>query len=134
MSVRVLIADDHPFVRNGLRSLLREIPDCEVIDEAQDGIDAVEKAIHDKPDVVVLDISMPRMNGLEACRIIRERIPACEVLIVSQHDSKEVQRCARKAGARGYVIKSQLRRDLLPAFLAVSQHQRFGRCDDASWA
>ncbi len=62
MSVRVLIADDHPFVRNGLRSLLREIPDCEVIDEAQDGIDAVEKAIHDKPDVVVLDISMPRMN------------------------------------------------------------------------
>src|SRR5258707_10881409 len=107
MSVRVLIADDHPFVRNGLRSLLREIPDCEVIDEAQDGIDAVEKAIHDKPDVVVLDISMPRMNGLKACRIIRERIPACEVFLESQNDSKEVQRCARKPAARGYAIKSQ---------------------------
>jgi two-component system response regulator NreC len=126
MSLRVLIVDDHAFVRRGLRSLLGEVPDCEVIDEAIDGIDAIEKAIQEKPDVVVLDISMPRMDGLEACRIIRKNMPACEVLIVSQHDSKEVQDCARKAGAGGYVTKSELRRDLLPAFIAVSQHSRFG--------
>jgi two-component system response regulator NreC len=131
MSLRVLIVDDHAFVRSGLRSLLGELPNCEVVDEATDGVDAVEKAFQDRPDVVVLDISMPRMNGLEACRIIRKGMPACEVLIVSQHDSKEVQDCALKAGARGYVTKSQLRRDLLPAFIAVSQHHCFASSNPA---
>jgi DNA-binding NarL/FixJ family response regulator len=127
MGLRILIADDHPFVRKGLRSLLGEVPNYEVVDEAQDGLDAVEKAGVEKPDLVLLDISMPRMNGLEACKIIKDRLPGCEVLIVSQFDSDEVKNCAQNAGARGYVVKSQLRRDLLPAVDAVSHHQPFGR-------
>jgi DNA-binding NarL/FixJ family response regulator len=125
MSMRVLIVDDHEFIRSGLRSLLGESPNCEIVDEADNGVDAVEKAQAEKPDVVVLDISMPKMNGLDACRIIRETIPSCEVLIVSQHHCAEVQKVAHKAGARGYVVKSELRRDLLPAIEAVSQHETF---------
>src|ERR1700733_10926780 len=123
MSVRVLIVDDHPLVRHGLRSLLKELPACQVIDEASDGVDAVSKAQQEKPDVVLLDISMPKMNGLEACRIIRETVPSCEVLIVSQHDSAEMHYCAQSAGARGYVVKSQLGRDLLKAASTLSANR-----------
>lgn len=125
MAIRILVADDHPIVRHGLRTILGGRPDWVVIDEAVDGVEAVAKARQFVPDVVLLDISMPRMNGLEACRLIRTMLPGCEVLIISQHDSPEVLHRALDAGARGYVVKSQAGRDLLSAVTAVSQHQSF---------
>jgi DNA-binding NarL/FixJ family response regulator len=125
MTVRILVADDHPVVRHGLRTLLGARPDWEIVDEAEDGLDAVEKADRLKPDVVVLDVSMPRMDGLEACRRIRKNLPKAEVLMVTQHDSPQMMREAASAGARGYVVKSDAARDLLAAVEAVSQHKPF---------
>ena len=125
MTIRILVADDHPAVRHGLRTLLGGQPEWEIIDEAEDGVEAVEKADLLKPDVILLDISMPRMDGLEACRRIRKGVPKAEVLIVTQHDSPQMMREAVSAGARGYVVKSDAARDLLAAVEAVSQHNFF---------
>ena len=125
MPVRILVVDDHPIVRHGLRTLLGGRPEWEIIDEGEDGIEAVEKADRLKPDVVVLDVSMPRMDGLEACRRIRKSVPKSEVLIVTQHDSPQMMREALGAGARGYIVKSDAARDLLAALEAVSQHRPF---------
>ncbi|MGD0212045.1 MAG: response regulator transcription factor [Terriglobales bacterium] len=137
MTVRILVADDHPVVRHGLRTLLGSRPEWEIIDEAEDGVEAVERAERLQPDVVVLDVSMPRMDGLEACRRIRKRVPKSEVLIVTQHDSAQMIREAKNAGAKGYVVKSDAARDLLLAVEAVSQHRFFyihdpvGRASDS---
>jgi DNA-binding NarL/FixJ family response regulator len=125
MSVRILVVDDHPIVRHGLRTLLGGRPEWEIIDEAEDGIEAVEKADRLKPDVVVLDVSMPRMDGLEACRRIRKSVPKSEVLMVTQHDSPQMMHEALSAGARGYIVKADAARDLLAALEAVSQHKLF---------
>jgi DNA-binding NarL/FixJ family response regulator len=125
MPVRILIVDDHPVVRHGLKNLLEGHPGWEVIDEAEDGVEAVEKATELRPDVVVIDITMPRMNGLEACKRIREAVPECEILVVTQHDSPQMIREAMGAGAKGYVVKSNAARDLLAAVEAVSQHTVF---------
>ena len=119
--LRILIADDHEKVRLGLRSLLSLRPDWDICGEAVDGRDAVQKARELKPQVAVLDISMPRLNGLEAARQIRKEVPQTEVLIVSQHESSEVIAAAIDAGARGYVVKSDVPRDFLDAVEAVSQ-------------
>jgi len=126
MKVRILVVDDHPVVRRGLKSLLGSHSGWEVIDEASDGAEAVDKSGQLIPDVVVLDISMPKMSGLEACRLIRKNTPASEVLIVTQHDSPQMMREAGAAGARGYVVKSNIGRDLIRAVQATSEHQPFG--------
>jgi DNA-binding NarL/FixJ family response regulator len=97
----------------------------EVIGEASDGAEAVEKAKDLSPDVMVLDVTMPRMNGLEACRLLRRQAPHLEILFVTQHDSPQMMREALDAGARGYVVKSNAARDLLAAVEAVSQHRVF---------
>jgi DNA-binding NarL/FixJ family response regulator len=125
MTVRILVADDHPVVRHGLRNLLGGRPEWKIVDEAGDGAEAVEKAERLRPDVVILDVTMPRMDGLEACRRIRKSAPEAEILIVTQHNSPQMVQEVLRAGARGYVVKSEAARDLLLAVDAVSQHQPF---------
>ena len=126
MTVRILLVDDHPIVRQGLRTLLEGRPGWQVVGEASDGIEALDKIDVLEPDVVVLDVTMPRMNGLEACRQIQQKgKTSLEVLFVTQHDSPQMMREALDAGARGYVVKSNAGRDLLEAVEAVSQHRVF---------
>ena len=125
MTIRILLADDHPVVRQGLKSLLEGHAGWEVIGEASDGAEAVEKAKNLHPDVIVLDITMPTMNGLEACRALRRQADQPEILFVTQHDSPQMMQEAIAAGARGYVVKSNAARDLLAAVEAVSQHRVF---------
>jgi len=123
--MRLLVVDDHEVVRRGVRSLLSEQPGWDVCGEAVDGHDAVEKARDLNPDVVVMDVSMPVLNGLEATRQIRKLSPQCEVLILSQHDSSEMARQALKAGARGYVVKSSIAKDLVSAVKKVQRREYF---------
>jgi DNA-binding NarL/FixJ family response regulator len=137
MTVRILVVDDHPVVRHGLRVLLSARSEWEIIDEAADGIEAVAKASLLKPDVVLLDVSMPKMDGLEACRRIRTTVPESEIVMVTQHDSPQMMREALGAGARGYVVKSNVARDLPAAVEAASQHRLFtaesrGSADDSA--
>ncbi|MGZ6144346.1 MAG: response regulator, partial [Myxococcales bacterium] len=122
---RVLIADDHEVVRKGLRALLESEPGLEVVGEAGNGREAVERAVAMKPDVVVLDIGMPELNGLEATRRIVKAAPRTEVLILTVYESEEVIREVLRAGARGYVLKSDAGRLLLTALEAVSAHKPF---------
>jgi DNA-binding NarL/FixJ family response regulator len=122
---RILIADDHEVVRKGLRSLLESEPDLEVVGEACNGREAVEKATAARPDVVVLDIGMPELNGLEATRRIVKASPRTEVLILTVYETEEVIREVLRAGARGYVLKSDAGRLLLSAVSAVSAHRPF---------
>jgi DNA-binding NarL/FixJ family response regulator len=125
LKLSILLVDDHPIVRQGLKTLLEGHSGWEVIGEASDGAEAVEKAKDLNPDVMVLDVTMPRMNGLEACRLLRQERPGLEILFVTQHDSPQMMREALEAGARGYVVKSNAARDLLAAVDAVSQHRIF---------
>ena len=130
MAVRILLVDDHPIARQGLRTLLEGRSGWAVVGEASDGIEALDKVDTLQPDVVVLDVTMPRMNGLEACRLIQQKqkmqkTSELEVLFVTQHDSPQMMREALDAGARGYVVKSNAARDLLEAVEAVSQHRVF---------
>jgi DNA-binding NarL/FixJ family response regulator len=133
MTVRILVVDDHPIVRQGLKTLLEGHTGWEVIGEASDGAEALEKARDLSPDVMVLDVTMPRMNGLEACRLLRRQSPDLEVLFVTQHDSPQMMREALEAGARGYVVKSNAARDLLAAVEAVSQHREFTALNERSY-
>lgn len=123
--MRLLLVDDHEVVRRGVRSLLLERSGCEICGEAIDGQDAVEKARELKPDLIVMDVSMPRLNGLEATRRIHSFLPMCEVLILSQHESPEMARQALKAGARGYVVKSSISKDLISALSKVARGEYF---------
>ena len=106
ITVRILIADDHEIVRHGLRVLLERQPGWVVVDEAIHGREAVEKVEQYKPDVVVMDISMPELNGLDATRQILRIAPETEVVILTEHESEQVVKDALEAGARGYVLKS----------------------------
>lgn len=118
--VRILIVDDHDVMRGGLRSLLESRPGWEVCGEAVNSTDAIEKAKTLRPDVVVLDISMPGFSGLEAVPVIRKETPGAEVLILSRYEEREMRLKALEAGARGYVTKSQgLARQLLDAIEGI---------------
>jgi two-component system response regulator NreC len=121
--VRILIADDSELMRSGMLSLLRSQSGWVVCGEAIDGIDAVDKAVALKPDVVLVDISMPRLNGLEVARRIHEQAPDSEILIVTELDSRSLAHLPSQPGVRGYVMKSRITRDLVPAIEAASKHQ-----------
>ncbi len=123
--MRVLIVDDHELVRRGIRAFLGSHSHWEVCGEAVNGVDALAKAQELNPDIVVMDISMPEMNGLEATRRLRTQQAKTEVLILSQHSSAEMARQALQAGARGYVVKGSVGRDLLNALQKVSRHELF---------
>ena len=123
--LRVLVADDHEIVRKGLRSLLEAQPGWQVVDEALDGRDAVAKAKQYKPDVVVLDLSMPTLNGLEATRQILAHDPRIKVLILTMHDSDPIIKDVLDAGARGYLLKSDASRDLVSAVEAIRRNKTF---------
>ena len=116
--VRLLVADDHEIVRRGLRSLLEAQPGWQVTAEASDGREAVEKAKEMKPDVTVLDISMPSLNGLEAARQMIKNDARAKILILTMHESDPLIREVLDAGARGYVLKSDASRDLVEAFIS----------------
>jgi DNA-binding NarL/FixJ family response regulator len=124
-ALRILIADDHAVVRAGLRSLLESHSGWEVCAEAPDGRDAVEKASKLEPDVAVLDISMPLLNGVEACRRIRGCSPSTEILILTMHESDDLVQQVVEAGARGYILKDDADRVLLAAVDAVRQHKPY---------
>jgi DNA-binding NarL/FixJ family response regulator len=123
--LRVLIADDHAVVLRGLRGLLQSQPGIEICAEATNGREAVEKTEELLPDLVLLDIGMPEMNGLEATRAIRLKHPTIEVLILTMHFSEQVARQVLKAGARGYILKTDAESQLLAAIANLRQHKPF---------
>ena len=122
---RILIADDHDVVRLGLRAILEEQPGWEVVGEAADGLAAVERASATRPDVVVLDYALPVLNGVEATRQIRARVPRAEVLIFTMHDTDALVRDALEAGARGFLLKSDAKRFLISAVETLAVHKPF---------
>jgi DNA-binding NarL/FixJ family response regulator len=124
-SFRILLADDHEVVRTGLRALLEEQPGWEVVAEAVDGRDAVEKASKFKPDAVVIDIAMPSLNGLEAVRQIVKAVPQAKVLVLTMYDSDPLIQQVLQAGARGYLLKSDAGRDLVSAIDALRRNKTF---------
>src|SRR5213593_1195002 len=123
--MRVLIADDHGIVRSGLRLLLERQPDVEVIGEAADGAAAREIAVRERPDLAILDVKMPKLTGLQATREIKEQAPEVAVLILSMHDDERYLFEALKAGASGYVLKTQADQDLVDAVRAVERGEPF---------
>jgi len=123
--IRVLDADDHTLVRAGLVKILTEDGVCEVVAEASDGLDAVTKAIETRPDVVVLDITMPRLSGIEAVRRIRQELPSARILALTVHDEEEYVVHMVKAGASGYLVKDSAARELLDAVVALHRDQGY---------
>jgi len=123
--LRILIADDHEVARRGIRSLLESHLGWEVCAEAKDGRDAVELATSMKPDLVLLDIGMPNLNGLEAARQILATSPNVAILILTMHDSDNVIREVLRAGARGFLLKSDAGRDLVAAVEALESQKTF---------
>jgi len=123
--ITVLLADDHDVMRQGIRSLLESHPKFKVCDEAKNGQEAIDKAIRHRPDVAVLDISMPKMSGLEAARQIRRQLPGTQILIFSVHDMDSLVRDVLDAGAHGYILKTDASTHLIAAVEAISQHNLY---------
>ncbi len=124
-TARILIADDHEVVRKGIRSILEAHPGWEASGESADGRDAVEKAAVLKPDVVIIDIGMPLLNGLEATRQILKNRPNTKVLVLTMHESEQVVQQVLEAGARGYLLKSDASRDLVRAVEELLRNKTF---------
>lgn len=124
-SLRILVADDHDLMRRGLKTFLETQPGWQVCAEASKGPEAVSKAEQYRPDVVVIDICMPELNGIEATRQIRKVSPRTEVLILSVHQSEHLIREALGAGARGFVVKSDADVEIVSAIEALASHRPF---------
>ena len=125
LKTRILLADDHEVVRSGLRMVLDAVPDLEVVAEAGDGAEAVKTALAEGVDLAVLDVSMPRMTGLQAALELSRREPNMRVLILSMHDDERYFFEALKAGASGYVLKTAANRDLIEACRAAMRGEPF---------
>jgi DNA-binding NarL/FixJ family response regulator len=121
----ILLADDHVLVRQGLRKILEDQPDWKVVAEASDGRETVRQALELEPDVVVLDIGMPLLNGIEATRQIARRFPHINILILSMHAQEAYVTQAMKAGARGYLLKDSADTDLIRAVASVASGKSF---------
>src|ERR1700686_3593271 len=124
-NLRILIADDRDLMRRGFKALIESHPGWQVCDEADTGREAIEKAERSKPDVVILDISMPELNGVEAARSIRKASPNTEILILSVHYSDQLIREILMSGVHGYIMKSDSGRDLIPALEKLAVHRPF---------
>jgi DNA-binding NarL/FixJ family response regulator len=123
--LRVLLVDDHALVRAGMRSLLQDLPDVEVVAEAGDGAGALAAAERERPDVVLMDIAMKGMNGLEAAARLRERLPGVKVIILSMHTSEEYVLLALRAGAAAYLIKDSATSELELALKCVMRGETY---------
>jgi DNA-binding NarL/FixJ family response regulator len=122
---RILIADDHEIVRHGIRALIENRPGWEVCGEAIDGRDAIDKARELRPDLALLDVGMPNLNGLDAARQILAVAPRTRVLILTMHDSEQIIREVLEVGARGFLLKSDAARDLVAAVEALQRRTTF---------
>lgn len=125
MTIRILIADDHGVVAEGLKHLVEAQSDMEVLSLAVDGREAVRQARDLQPDVVLMDLSMPELNGADATRAILERDPKCRVIVLSMYSEREYVRRALKAGAAGYVVKRSAAKEVVEAIRAVYAGQRY---------
>lgn len=123
--IRVLIADDHTIVRQGLVSLLRDSGTCEVVAEAADGLEAVEQALLMRPDVALIDMTMPRLSGLEAVRRIHRELPETKILVLTVHDDEEYVLAMVRAGATGYLVKNTAAAELIAAVKALHAGQGY---------
>jgi two-component system, NarL family, nitrate/nitrite response regulator NarL len=121
-TLRVVVVDDNESVRRSICQILRSEVDIEVVCEAGDGADAVRKVEEHQPDVVLLDITMPTMNGLEVAEVIKAKFPSVQALIVSQHDSRGFHWAALAAGVSGYVVKSNVGKDLIPELRRIQRY------------
>ena len=128
--IRILLADDHDVVRRGLSALLANRADWQVVGEAQNGREAVSLAVKLKPNVAVLDLSMPELNALEATRQIRKEVPETEVLVLSMYETEQFVRALLAAGARGYVLKTDVTTQLLVAVETVARHKPLFKLDE----
>jgi DNA-binding NarL/FixJ family response regulator len=117
----ILLVDDHPLVRQEIRAIIAEKPDLEVVGELQDGLELLNCLNHRLPHLVILDISMPLLGGIEATRLIKSSYPQIKVLILTLHSRREYVDRARSAGAEGYLLKDEVVRELLPAIEALRQ-------------
>jgi len=123
--IRLVLVDDHAILSAGLRALLSYYDDIEILGEARDGTEAVELVGELRPDVVLMDIAMPGLNGIEATRLIREQYPHTRVLVLSQHGERQYVLAVLQAGASGYILKRALGSDLLGALRAVARGETY---------
>ena len=125
LKTRILVADDFPIVRSGLRKVLNATPDLEVVAEAEDGAEAVEKAIEEDVHLVILDVSMPRMTGIQAAAELQKRKPELKIVMLSMYDSDQYLLAAARVGASGYVLKSVADEVVVEACRSITRSDRF---------
>jgi DNA-binding NarL/FixJ family response regulator len=117
---KVLIVDDHAFIRRGVQTILHPFPEWELCGEADNGNDAIRMAEELKPEVIIMDLSMPGLNGIEATRAIRKTQPGVKIVLLTLHESAELVRSAFRAGARGYLLKTDAEQELVKALTIVT--------------
>ena len=117
---RVLVVDDHAFIRRGVQTILHPFPEWELCGEADNGNDAIRMAEELKPEVIIMDLSMPGLNGIEATRAIRKTQPGMKIVLLTLHESAELVRSAFRAGARGYLLKTDAEQELVKALTVVT--------------
>src|ERR1700682_1213742 len=116
---RVIVVDDHAVIRRGVQGILHAFPECELCGEAENGQEAIRLAQTLKPEIIIMDVAMPGLNGLEATRIIRNILPNTKILLLTLHSSAELVRSAFRAGVRGYVLKSDAEHELVRALNVI---------------